>query len=508
MKKVKEKKEVKNKPFYKKGWFAAAITATVVLILVLVAVLDYNLVSLGIKVVCRPWKVSEPDNYIEILEKTEFLAEDLEYNSAYKNGYMDIIAPKDVQGKQPVLVYAHGGYYVGGSKESAEPYCRMIAAEGFVVANINYNLAPQAKYPIQAKQTNEAIKFLCENAEKYHIDEDQIFIAGDSAGGHLASQMGAFYTNEALQAKMNFEPSITAEQLKGVLLLCGFYDGETVRDSKFPFLNTAMWSWTDVRKYEKYSRWDEISTINWVTENYPSTYITCGSDDPFYVQAEKMVMKLSNNEVETTAYLPKSTNKKLKHEFQKDFSLKEATTAMNMVLSFMKSNSTFDQEAQKTYATFTFSGGQNVKVELMKKYAPISVENFIKYANAQFYDNTVIHRVISNKVVQGGGIDTEDVMKGALYPPIVGEFADNGYGYNKLSHLAGVISMARTTEYDSATSQFFFCVSDCSNYDGEYAAFGKIVEGLDFIDAISSSPVYGDKPQNTFVITSVTISQE
>lgn len=508
MKKSEEKKELKIKPFYKKWWFGSAIAAVVVVVLVLVAVLDYNLVCLGIKVVCRPWKVIEPDNYAEILEKTEYLAEDLSYNSAYKNGNMDIIAPKDVQGKQPVLVYIHGGYYVGGSKESAEPYCRIIAAEGFIVANINYALAPEAKYPIQAKQTNEAIKFLSENAEKYHIDDKQIFIAGDSAGGHLTSQMGAFYTNEELQKKMNFTPAITEDQLKGVLLLCGFYDGETVRDSKFPFLNTAMWSWTDVRHYENYSRWEEISTVNWVTENYPSTYITCGSDDPFYAQAEKMVEVLNVNEVETTSYLPKSAKNKLIHEFQRDFSLAEANTAMDMALSFMKANSEFDEETQKIYANFTFSGGQTVKVELMKKYAPISVENFISYANAKFYDNTVIHRVISNKVVQGGGYDTEDVLKGALNDPIVGEFANNGYGYNKLSHLVGVISMARTTQNNSATSQFFFCVTDCSYYDGEYAAFGKIVEGLEFIDAIASAPVSGDKPQTTYIITSVTISEE
>lgn len=500
----KEKKKLSNKS----TWLISGISAAVVIILVLVAILDYNLVCVGIKLVCRPWKVIEPDNYSEILEKTDYLAKDISYDSAYKNGYMDIIAPKDVQGKQPVLVYIHGGYYVGGDKKSAEPYCRIIAAEGFIVANINYALAPQAKYPIQAKQVNEALKFLSENAEKYHIDDKQIFIAGDSAGGHLSSQIGAFYTNEDLQKKMNFVPTISPSQLKGVLLLCGFYNGETVRESKFPFLNTAMWSFTDVRNYEKYPRWDEVSTINWVTKDYPSTYITCGADDPFYAQAEEMVEVLKNNKVETTAYLPKSAENKLKHEFQRDFRLEEANKAMETALSFMKANSTFDETTTKIYANFTFSGGETVKVELMKKYAPISVENFIKYANAKFYDNTVIHRVIGNKVVQGGGYNTEDVLKGALYEPIVGEFASNGYGYNKLSHLAGVISMARTTEKDSATTQFFFCVTDCSYYDGEYAAFGKIVEGLEFVDAIASAPVSGDKPQNTYLITSVTISEE
>lgn len=496
----------KRKPFYKKWWFGTSIAAVLVLVMVLVATLDYSLVAVGIKIACKPGKSETPVNYADIMDNTKFLAQDLSYNSAYENGTMDIIAPKNVTGNQPVLVYIHGGYYVGGDKKSGEVYCRIIANAGYVVANINYMLAPKAKYPVQAKQANEAIAFLRQNADTYNIDPDQIFIGGDSAGGHLSSQLGAFYSNEELQSKMNFTPAISASQLKGVLLLCGFYDAYTVRDSKFPFLNTAMWSWTDVRNYESYSRWGEINTISWVTKNYPATFITCGYDDPFYVQAQAMVTKLRENSVETTAYLPKNDKYKLKHEFQREFEKEEANIAMERTLSFMNANSELDKVEQQIFANFTFSTGETVKVKLMKKYAPISVENFIKYANAGFYDNTVIHRVITNKVVQGGGYNLDQEKKAPIGEAIVGEFASNGYGYNKLSHLAGVISMARTSVFDSATSEFFFCVTDCSYYDGEYAAFGKIVEGLEFIDTISSSPVSGDKPKNTYIISSVTIS--
>lgn len=503
------KQKVENngkKPLYKRWWLWTSVAAALVLIMVLVTTLDYNIIAAGIKIACKPGKSKQPDNYSLIVENTKFLAEDLSYNSDYENGTMDIIAPQNITGKQPVLVYIHGGYYVGGDKKSGEVYCRIIANAGYVVANINYMLAPKAKYPVQAKQANEAINFLQQNADKYNIDPNQIFIGGDSAGGHLSSQLGAFYTNEELQSKLNFTPAISANQLKGVLLLCGFYDAYSVRESKFPFLNTAMWSWTDVRNYESYSRWGEINTVNWVTKKYPATFITCGYDDPFYAQAQTMVQKLAENKVETTAYLPKNDSYKLKHEFQREFDLKEANVAMERALSFMNANSELDIIEQQIFAHFTFSTGEQVKVKLMKKYAPISVENFIKYANAGFYDNTVIHRVITNSVVQGGGYNLDGEKKAAIDDAIVGEFARNGYGYNKLSHLAGVISMARSSILDSATSEFFFCVTDCSYYDGEYAGFGKIVEGLDFIDSISSSPVSGDKPKNTYIITSVVIS--
>lgn len=506
-KKEKIEKGGKNTPFYKKWWFGTGIASVLVLVLVLVAVLDYNLVAVGIKIACKPGNMPIPDNYSEVLENTKFLAEDLRYESAYENGTMDIFAPQNVTGSQPVLVYIHGGYYVGGDKKSGEPYCRIIANSGYVVANINYMLAPEAKYPIQAKQANDAIKFLCENADTYHIDPEQIFIGGDSAGGHLASQLGAFYTNEELQSKMNFTPSISASQLKGVLLLCGFYDAYTLRDSKFPFLNTAMWSWTDVRNYESYARWNEINTINWVTKDYPATYITCGVNDPLLPQAKTMMEKLSANKINTTSYIAENKDYKLEHEFQREFKVVEANTALELAISFMNANSALDKEEQTVYANFTFSTGEKVKVKLMKKYAPICVENFIKYANAGFYDNTIIHRVISNKVVQGGGYNVDNEKKGALYPPIVGEFASNGYGYNKLSHIAGAISMARTSVFDSATTEFFFCVSDCSYYDGEYAAFGRIVEGLEFIDSISSAALNGEKPRDNFIITSVVITE-
>lgn len=327
-----------KKPLIKHIWIWVAIVVVLSIgIVAFTMIFSYGVQKRIIRMFCNPGDMPKPDNYSEVLSATE-IAENISYNSIYENGNMDIISPKDNTEKLPLLLYIHGGYYVGGDKKSGEPYCRTIAKEGYIVANMNYVLAPDEQYPAQIIQANEAIKFLVENEEKYKIDTNNSFIGGDSAGSHLSGIMGAFYTNNELEEKINITPAIQASQLKGVVLLCGFFDMLTVRETKFPLVNDAMWMLTGEKKYEKYERVEELSTIRNVTENYPSTYLLCGDKDPFYAQNLAMKEKLMEKNIYITAYLPKSTTKKLKHEFQRDFALEEAKEAMRLLLEFLEGN--------------------------------------------------------------------------------------------------------------------------------------------------------------------------
>lgn len=123
-----------------------------------------------------------------------------------------------------------------------------------------------------------------------------------------------------------------------------------------------------------------------------------------------------------------------------------------------------------------------VKLELDANEAPITVENFLSLANDGFYDGVPFHRLDKDFVLQGGDPDGNGI--GGSDKPIKGEFKSNGVE-NNISHKAGVISMARTNDYDSASSQFFICLEDtCTFLDGNYAAFGHITEGMDVIYAI------------------------
>ena len=127
-------------------------------------------------------------------------------------------------------------------------------------------------------------------------------------------------------------------------------------------------------------------------------------------------------------------------------------------------------------------GGGEFIIELYPEYAPKTVENFLKLVNDGFYEGLTFHRVMDNFMAQGG----DGSEKGREAKTIKGEFAANGFKQNTLSHTRGVISMARSEDNDSASSQFFICYSDtCQYLDGQYAAFGKVVEGMDVVDGFT-----------------------
>ena len=119
-------------------------------------------------------------------------------------------------------------------------------------------------------------------------------------------------------------------------------------------------------------------------------------------------------------------------------------------------------------------------IELMPEYAPKTVENFENLVKKGFYDGLIFHRVIDDFMAQGG--DPLGNGMGGSDENIVGEFAGNGFVQNTLSHQRGVISMARSSNPNSASSQFFICYDDVSFLDGQYAAFGKVIEGMEVVD--------------------------
>ncbi|MCR5684798.1 MAG: peptidylprolyl isomerase [Lachnospiraceae bacterium] len=142
--------------------------------------------------------------------------------------------------------------------------------------------------------------------------------------------------------------------------------------------------------------------------------------------------------------------------------------------------------------TFEMNDGKVIRAELYPEIAPNTVNNFISLINKGFYDGLIFHRVIENFMIQGGCPDGNG-MGGPGYS-IRGEFSGNGFT-NDLKHVRGVLSMARSMNPDSAGSQFFIMHADSPHLDGQYAAFGKVIEGLDVVDAIASTPTdYNDHP--------------
>ena len=138
-------------------------------------------------------------------------------------------------------------------------------------------------------------------------------------------------------------------------------------------------------------------------------------------------------------------------------------------------------------------GGSEIKLELDKNAAPRTVENFESLVKRGFYDGLTFHRIIPGFMIQGG--DPLGNGMGGAEENIVGEFRQNGYD-NPIKHTRGVISMARAYDPNSASSQFFIMHADAPHLDGAYAAFGRVVEGLDVVDEIAGVPTgFSDRPK-------------
>ncbi len=147
--------------------------------------------------------------------------------------------------------------------------------------------------------------------------------------------------------------------------------------------------------------------------------------------------------------------------------------------------------------------GEVMKAELYPEIAPITVQNFLELVGKGFYDGTIFHRVIRGFMIQGG--DPDGNGTGGPGYSIKGEFTSNGVP-NDLKHTAGVLSMARTQDPDSAGSQFFIMHADAPHLDGEYAAFGRIIEGQDVVNRIAETRVdWNDRPVEQQVMKRITI---
>ncbi len=159
--------------------------------------------------------------------------------------------------------------------------------------------------------------------------------------------------------------------------------------------------------------------------------------------------------------------------------------------------------AQNPIVTMTMANGDIIKLELYPEIAPTSVNNFISLVSKGFYDGLIFHRVIKGFMIQGG--DPEGTGMGGPGYSIKGEFAANGFE-NNLKHTEGVLSMARSMNPNSAGSQFFIMHKNSPHLDGSYAAFGKVIEGMEVVNKIAETRTdWNDRPLEDQVMKTVTV---
>ena len=179
------------------------------------------------------------------------------------------------------------------------------------------------------------------------------------------------------------------------------------------------------------------------------------------------------------------------------------TQGENVTNESEKTSNYASSVTEKPIVTITMENEEKILIELDPAVAPNTVANFVSLVEKGFYDGVIFHRVIPDFMIQGG--DPEGNGTGGADYTIKGEFSENGFE-NNLKHDRGVISMARSNDPNSASSQFFIMVKESTHLDGKYAAFGKVIEGMEVVDDIVSVERDGsDKPLEDQTMKSVTV---
>jgi len=286
---------------------------------------------------------AEMDKHVPDTKLTEQL--DVAYGDAGADTTMDVFTPASATGPLPTVVWIHGGAWISGAKENVDPYLRILAAEGFTTIAVNYTIGPEGVYPLAVHQLNDALAYIDEHADELGVDADQIVLAGDSAGAQLASQMATLITSTAYAEIMDITPAIAAEQLVATVLNCGVYDLAALARldgiAGWGF-KSAMWAYSGTKTWAEDSTGATMSTVDWVTKDFPTTYISGGNGDGLtWLQSIPMAQRLDELGVDvTTRFWPAPHEPQLPHEYQFHLDLPDAQTALQQTIEFLNAHTT------------------------------------------------------------------------------------------------------------------------------------------------------------------------
>ncbi len=260
----------------------------------------------------------------------------LHYGSE-RDAVFDVFMPSDVQAPLPAVVWVHGGGFVAGSRADLYNYLQVLASRGFVAIAIDYTLAPTARFPAPVRQTNEALAYVLDNAQRFQIDPTRIFLAGDSAGAQIAAQSALVISNPKYAARIGVQPGIPREVLRGIVLFCGPYDS-LGRKFAWPYLifaRTVVWSYLGTRDRQD-PIVQQLSVTSHVDASFPPAFISVGNDDRLAPQSVELADALSAKGVRVeTFFFPDDHDPPLGHEYQLFLSKAEAREALDRYVAFL-----------------------------------------------------------------------------------------------------------------------------------------------------------------------------
>lgn len=253
---------------------------------------------------------------------------------------LDVFYPEGTTEALGTVIWTHGGAWISGDKANDRTYFELLAKAGFTVVGLNYTYGPEAKYPTAVHELNQAHRFLLANARELNIDPTRIVLAGDSAGSQLSSQLANLITNPEYAAEMNFEPVLQPEQLRGMVLNCGVYDMASLFGSKGLLRwgdDMSLWAYTGDRNVQTSPAVAQMSSIDFVTAQFPPTYITGGNADPLTEGNSKpLAAKLESLGVSVDVlFWPADYEPQLPHEYQFRLDLQAGQDALQRTIAFL-----------------------------------------------------------------------------------------------------------------------------------------------------------------------------
>lgn len=248
---------------------------------------------------------------------------------------LNIYTPKGDGQTYPIILWIHGGSFVGGNEAERRIYATLLAHQGFTVASLDYTQAPEARYPVPVHQAEAALRYLAEQGGRYKGDPTRIVVAGNSAGAQISSQVAAIETNPQLASAMQLRPALPLGSLRGVVLNCGVYDMAALETVNFPFIRVSVWAYIGRRDWSNFPQINQLSTIYNVTAHYPPAFLTAGDADSFESQSVKFADVLRQHNVPVTTQFWHGSGTKLPHDYQFQLNRPEAQETFKNTIQFL-----------------------------------------------------------------------------------------------------------------------------------------------------------------------------
>ena len=261
-------------------------------------------------------ELSAPDSLKDAQAGT-FVFRDLRYRSEYEDSTLDLYVPRQSRGPLPVILWVHGGAFVGGDKSDVRYFARLLAYEGYAVIAMNYRRAPEARFPAPLIQMKDACSWISDEGSIFGLDKSRIVLAGDSAGAHTCALFALIHSDEKYARKIGIAASVPREHIKGLMLYCGPYDcaetkkikgifGFMIRRAGQAYFGTKNWA----------EDFDGIATVrHHADRNLSPVFITDGNVRSFEKQARMLELSLEDAGADARSFfIPEG--KTAAHEYQ------------------------------------------------------------------------------------------------------------------------------------------------------------------------------------------------